>query len=107
MPAIGVLVLRTASKGCLCSPRAAGRGEYKFVLAAHRRPSFAAAAPPPKKRRERSADRRTIHCPAPDGGRKRAFTRPARLSALRRGACLGERTPRLSPGRASREREDA
>ena len=31
----------------------------------------------------------------------------ARLPALRCGACPGERTPGLSPGRASREREDA
>jgi hypothetical protein len=46
-------------------------------------------------------------CANSSAARKRALSRPARLSALRHGACSSERTPPLSPGRASREREDA
>jgi len=40
-------------------------------------------------------------------GAAAGFAEPARLPALHRGACRSERTPRLSPGRASRKREDA
>jgi hypothetical protein len=39
--------------------------------------------------------------------RQRAVRQRARLSALHRGSCRGDRTPRLSPGRASRQGEGA
>jgi len=47
------------------------------------------------------ADVAVRQCPGAAAG----SAEPARLSALHRGACLGDRTPRLSPGRASRDRE--
>jgi hypothetical protein len=40
-------------------------------------------------------------------GAAAGIAEPARLAALRGGACRSERTPQLSPGRASRKREDA
>jgi hypothetical protein len=71
--------------------------------------------------RKREAERREAHptmaAPSPlpspckgegqGGGRQRALRKRARLSALHCGACQNERTFQLSPGRASREREDA
>jgi hypothetical protein len=67
------------------------------------------------KRGEWSADRRIHPLSAPHrqtlpladaSGAEAVPARTARLSALHDGACPGERTPGLSPGRASRGRAD-
>ena len=70
--------------------------------------------------KKREAERREAHptmaapfssCPplVGDGweGVGSGLAKPARLSALHCGACRNERTLQLSPGRASREQEDA
>jgi hypothetical protein len=44
---------------------------------------------------------------SPMPGAAAGIAEPARLPALRGGACRSERTPQLSPGRASRDQEDA
>jgi hypothetical protein len=78
------------------------------VLATRLRPSCANKPSHDTKtisRKRREAERRKAHHPWPHRRmRQRALAQRARLAALHRGACLGDRTPRLNPGRASRER---
>jgi len=69
--------------------------------------------------KKREAERRKAHAihdphcigqtsPSADAGRGSGlYRRPLAFRRSRRGACRSERTPQLSPGHASREREDA
>jgi hypothetical protein len=63
----------------------------------------------PANKTKREAERRKAHptMAASERDAAAARARAARLPALRGGACRSERTLQLSPGRASRDQEDA
>ena len=107
------------------SPAIAG-AENKFVLAARLRPSFASQRsrnettlldPPPEQQGGgapkgapsigRIAADKSAQCAQPSADAAAARAGAARLPALRGSACRSERTLQLSPGRASRDQEDA
>ena len=83
----------------------------KFVLAARQRPSQQCTRKKASLKQSEGSGAPTgasIHWPCLRGTAARlALTGRARLSALHCGACRSDRTLRLSPGRASRAREDA
>ena len=82
-----------------------------FVLAARQRPSQQCTRKIASLKQSEGSGAPTgasIHWPCLRGTAARlALTGRARLSALHRGACRSDRTQRLSPGRASRDRDDA